>query len=97
MLVGKYWTTPQGVVDVTTGEHALYARKRLLLLPPDNLRCGIADMLSALMPAEVRYFRRHGVSEKAFRFLSEENNPSFYAIRHWRWVRTRGCGFYLWM
>ena len=49
MLAGKYWLMPNGVVDVTNSEHALYAKNYLLGLvgTKDQLVLAPAALLSA--------------------------------------------------
>lgn len=71
-------------------------QRRMLRLPADDASCSYRTMFAAPTAAEVRRHRRRGVSERSLRFLSKENDPRVYAIRHWRWVRTRGCRFYVW-
>jgi len=93
VLSGKYWLIPGGqVVDVTTSEHAIYARKKMLQLPEDDHNINIRNMLSPLSATEITNYRIRGISEDVLNFLSSVsgcNDPRVYAINNWNWVRGR--------
>ena len=97
MLTGKYWITPGGVVDVTTSEHALYAKNVMLGLfgTPKALKLD-KHLFSPLSPAVLRRHKRRGVAEEILAHLGQGIDSRLYAIQVWGWVRVRGPAFYLW-
>jgi hypothetical protein len=97
MLTGKFWITPQGVVDVSTSEHALYARNFVLGLlgTPREIRLD-KHFLDPLAPEEARKHRRRGVPADVIKFLGSNGDARLYVIRERGWVRVRGNAFYLW-
>lgn len=98
MLTGKYWITPGGVIDVSDSEHALYARKIMLGLAPEDFTYNVRTMFTPLSARERKKFRSRGVGGDALDFLGQPgNDPRMFAIREWGWVRTRASAFYLWV
>jgi hypothetical protein len=97
MITGKYWITPKAVVDVTVSEHALFAKKVMLGLHPDDPAYNVTTMFKPLSAVEMRRYRKRGVGPRILNFLSTPgNDPRVYVIRHWQWIRTRQSSFYLW-
>ncbi len=97
MLTGKFWITPEGLIDVTMTEHALVARRVMLGLAPDEPRFTVRNMFKALSPEEQAEFRARGVPEDALSFLEKEpNEPRIFMIRERGWIRVRASGFYIW-
>lgn len=93
MLIGKYWLLPGGkVVDVTTSEHAIYARKLMLRLPDADHSINGRNMCSPLSGAEIEAHRRLGIPEDVLNFLSADSrctDPRVFVINAWGWVRGR--------
>jgi len=83
-------------VDVSAGEHALYARKFMLGLSETDNRFTVLSMFTALSAAEIAEFGRNGVPRDVLDFLSKANDPRIYMIQKRRWVRIRQQAFYLW-
>ena len=97
MLSGKYWITPGLVVDVTTSEHALYAKNHLLGLLGTGLELKLDKRLfSPLTPAELLRYGALGVAENVLAELRSGTDPRLIVIRDHGWVRTRGSALYLW-
>jgi hypothetical protein len=100
MFNGKYWITPEGLVDVTLGEHAVYARRVMLKLRPDE-SLSPKEMLTPLTAAQRGKYAARGVPKDVLEFLSRPNGdgmvePRIYAIREYGWVRTRKEGLWVW-
>lgn len=93
MLNGKYWLLPGGaVVDVTTSEHAIYARKAMLRLPDVDHSVTGRNMLWPLSAAEIEAHRGRGIPEGVLKFLSSDSrntDPRVFVILNWDWVRGR--------
>ena len=93
MLIGKYWLLPGGrVVDVTTSEHAIYARKLMLRLADGDNSINGRNMCLSLTAAEIETYRRRGISEDVLNFLSADSHctdPRVFVINAWGWVRGR--------
>lgn len=97
MLTGKFWIMPDGVVDVSTSEHALFAKKIMLGLAPEDYTYNVTTMFTPLSAAERRKFKGRGVCRRVLEFLSlHDNDPRMFAIREWKWIRTRQQSFHLW-
>ena len=97
MLTGKFWITPNAVVDVSASEHAIYAKNAMLgLLGSPHAYKLDKHMLSPLPPPEVRRHAARGVPPDALDHLARGADPRLYAIEKWNWVRVRGPAFYLW-
>lgn len=98
MLSGKYWIIGHHCADVSTSEHALYARNFMLRLQdsPERLTLN-KDLFAALPAAELEKQRRRGIGEDVLKFLAQpENDARLYVIENLQWIRTRQDRFYLW-
>ena len=95
MLSGKYWITPTGVVDVSTSEHALYAKNVMLGLlgTAGEIKLN-KHLFSPLPPKIVKAARRRGVDAHIIDHLAKGIDARLYVIERWGWVRTRGNAFY---
>ena len=96
MLMGKYWITPTGVVDVSTSEHALYAKNVMLGLlgTPNEIR--LDKTLFDPLPAKIiRAARQRGVDAAIIDHLAKGIDARLFVIERWGWVRTRQNAFYV--
>jgi len=97
MFFGKFWLMPDGqVVDVTTGEHIVVARDRMLNLPPGRINEG-ADNFRTFSQAEYDHHLARGVNRDVLDFLLRGGDARRYAIEHWGWIRVRQDRFHLWV
>lgn len=97
MIQGKYWITPHGLVDVTTSEHALYAKNNMLKLARTRGEIRLdRTLFSALTSRQIAVHRRRGIPAKVLHFLSVKNDPRIFAIREYGWIRVRQSGIYVW-
>ena len=96
MLIGKYWITPTGVVDVSTSEHALYAKNIMLGLlgTPNEIRLD-KTLFDPLPVKIVRSARKRRVDEAIIEHLASGIDARLFVIERWGWVRTRQNAFYL--
>ena len=96
MLSGKFWITPTGVVDVSTSEHALYAKNVMLGLWGTASEIRLDKTLFDPLPQNiVRTARRRGVDASIIQHLANGIDARLYVIERWGWVRTRQNAFYL--
>jgi len=96
MLSGKFWITPTGVVDVSTSEHALYAKNVMLGLLGTASEIRLDKTLFDPLPQNiVRTARRRGVDASVIQHLANGIDARLYVIERWGWVRTRQNAFYL--
>lgn len=95
MLRGKYWIIGTEVVDVTTSEHAIYAKNFLLRLEgPERLK--VQKMLVPLTEEEVAHHRARGIPDNALAYLRVKgNDPRNYVIDKLGWIRVRQNGLWL--
>lgn len=107
-VTGKFWLLPCGrVFDVTSSEHALLARAKMLGIPEDSMhqRIPIADLFKRLTPDEVLSALASGASPECVKYLEEtfetsmilpasSVDPRVYVINNWGWIRTRKNAFY---
>lgn len=97
MLSGKFWITPNGVVDVSTSEHALYAKNAMLGLLGTPAEIRLDKTLFSPLPKEiVTAARKRRVDEAAVEHLASGIDARLFVIERWGWIRTRGNAFYLW-
>lgn len=98
MLTGKYWLVGSECIDVTTSEHALYAKNYMLRLhkSKDPLRLN-RDLFKGLSQRELNDHQNRGISKRVLEFLAKKHSDArLYAIERYKWIRTRGERFYLW-
>ncbi len=96
MLTGKYWITPTGVVDVSTSEHALYAKNVMLGLLGTPHEIKLDKTLFDPLPTKiVRAARKRGVDAAIIDHLAKGIDARLFVIERWGWVRTRQNTFYI--
>lgn len=100
-LRGKFWITPDGVIDVSADEHARAALSAMVMVAP-----GLIDLKRIFKPLTEQQrvaCRARGISQEIVDFLSTpgthgnvEVDPRVYVIHEWGWIRTKGNAFYAW-
>ncbi len=98
---GKYWLLPMGeVIDVTTSEHAHYARAHMLkmTLADAHQEISLADIFKPLTNPQWACAVIRGADKDALDFLSAPSivDPRRYVIEKLDWIRTRKNHFYAW-
>ena len=89
MLKGKYWITPEGVIDVNGSEHKISAvRKIFRTRPEDNLWTNRSAFFDFTLEDRKKLMRR-GINKSAVKLLCDDHiDPRFYAMQHYGWVRV---------
>lgn len=92
MLTGKFWiipTTPDGtkfeVVNASTTEHALIAKKAMLQTEDEVLD---KRLFSAMSKADYKKYLDAGIEKELLDFLREGGDPRKWVMQHLGWIRT---------
>lgn len=99
MLRGKYWITPRGVMDVSTTEHKIAARRVMLLLEDGGVDYPQARTEFTYMPRDYEVaalMRKPGVYTSAVWWLRQGKDERIFAMYFWNWVRVAKNAFYAW-
>ena len=91
MLRGKFWITPEGVFDVSTTEHKIFARKKMLCLDPQASDYPDARVAFSFIPCDheiASLLVKPGVKREAVAWLRAGQDERLYAMKYWGWVRV---------
>ncbi len=98
-LRGRYWITPDRVIDTSSDEHARVAKGFMLGLDDEQTHAQIKlpDIFKPLTKRQRVKYENFGASIHALEFLSQAHpDPRIYVIAECGWIRVRENAFYTW-
>jgi len=100
MLAASCWITPSGIVGVSRGAYATYARRAMVKLPAEE-DLPPSEVFRPLTPDQRRACMARGVRAAVLNLLSLSDDegvvePHLCAVRRLGWVCARPLGFWAW-
>ncbi len=100
MLRGKFWITPEGVFDVSIGEHKIFARTKMLGLEPGGVDYPQARSDFTWIPRDhdiASLLKRPCLVPGAVAFIRRGGDEREFVMCELGWVRTTKSAFYAWV
>lgn len=85
------------LVDVSTSEHALYAKNRMLKLDGTGRELKLdKNLFKPVAERVLAAAAKRGAAPDALLWLRQGLDPRLYSMKHWGWIRTRDADLYVW-